>query len=270
MTKLPKPFSGPPPADVPLGRAPLVRVLAQIRFPAILSIGDAVAVASFQDRIRAKYPLNTKDIVQRIEIGAAAPLEPAAVKGEIIWRFQSRDQHWRVSLASNFLALDTSRYTSRREFLSRMGDLIEALEQTLNPQIAQRIGLRYINRVENDAIKDIHKLIKADILGPQQSEFGKAAQHMVTESILQTAEGALIHARWGILPPHATIDPFALEPVAAKSWILDFDMYSDAQGDFTRAALMPQLQSYAERIYSVFRYMITDQFLSYYDAPHAN
>jgi uncharacterized protein (TIGR04255 family) len=270
MTKLPRPFTGPPPTDVPLARAPLVRVLAQIRFPAILSIGDAVAVASFQDRIRTKYPLNNKDIVQRIEIGAAAPLEPAAVKAETIWRFQSRDEHWRASLASNFLALDTSRYTSRHEFLGRMADLIEALEQTLNPQITQRIGLRYINRIENDAIKDVHKLIKPEILGPQQSEFGKAADHMMTESLLQTEEGALIHARWGILPAHATVDPFALEPVAAKSWILDFDMYSEAQGDFTRAALMPQLESYAKRIYAVFRYMITDHFLSYYDAPHVD
>jgi uncharacterized protein (TIGR04255 family) len=267
MPQLPKPFSGRPPADIPLARAPLVRVLTQIRFPSILAMGDASIVAPFQDRIRANYPLNNKDLVHRIEIGMASP-EPAAVKAETIWRFQNREGHWRVSLAPNFLALETTRYTSRGDLLGRMADLTEALEQTLNPQITQRIGLRYINRIESDAVKDVHKLIEPEILGPQESVFGKAAQHMVTETLLQTEEGALMRARWGILPPNATIDPNAIEPVPGKSWVLDLDMYTEAQGDFTRAALIPKLESYAERIYAVFRYMITDDFLTHYGATN--
>ena len=38
--KLPPPFSGRPPKEVPLKRPPLVRVLTQIKFPLLLSVAD--------------------------------------------------------------------------------------------------------------------------------------------------------------------------------------------------------------------------------------
>src|SRR5688500_10574342 len=42
---MPTPLGGPPPAEIHLPGAPLVRVIAQVRFPPILAIGDPGAVA---------------------------------------------------------------------------------------------------------------------------------------------------------------------------------------------------------------------------------
>ena len=41
-------------------------------------------------------------------------------------------------------------------------------------------------------------------------------------------------------------------------------MYSEAQIDFAAATLAPQLGAYAKRIYSVFRFMVTKEFLRRY------
>ena len=52
----PRPLNPTPTPEVPLSRAPLVRVLAQARFPTILAIRDADKVASFQEALRETYP----------------------------------------------------------------------------------------------------------------------------------------------------------------------------------------------------------------------
>jgi uncharacterized protein (TIGR04255 family) len=261
--QLPPPFSGPPPEEVPLARAPLVRVLAQIRFPTVLAVTDPIAVAPFQERIRKMYPSGDKEVIQVLQLNPENPHQAVKVEAESIWRFQDREKHWRVSLAPTFLALETTHYTSRKDFLSRMKGLIEALEQTLNPQLTQRVGLRYIDRIEDDAIERVHQLIKPEFLG-SQARFGQAVRHILTESQLSTEEGATLTARWALLPPNATTDPRALEPAKGKSWVLDLDMHVDGQVDFAAATLTRQLEQFAERIYAVFRFMVTDQFLEHY------
>ena len=49
---LPLPLSGPPPAEVQLPNAPLVRVIAQVRFPQILAIRNPDTVAKLQQAVR--------------------------------------------------------------------------------------------------------------------------------------------------------------------------------------------------------------------------
>ena len=46
------PLVAPLPAEVPLNHAPLVRVIAQLRFPEILSVEQRDFVAPFQEAIR--------------------------------------------------------------------------------------------------------------------------------------------------------------------------------------------------------------------------
>ncbi len=255
---LPYPFSGSPPVEVPLPRAPLVRVLSQIRFPPIFGIAEGSVVAPFQELIRADYPIAEKQVIQRITPGS-----PISVESESIWRFQDREKNWRVSLAPTFLALEVSHYTSRHEFLQRMSAMIAALEQTLNPRVSQRVGLRYIDRLDADALEHIDEFISTDFLGPSRV-FREAAQHIVTETVFTTKEAALIKARWGLLPAQATFDPMVLEPIDTKSWIIDLDMYSDAETDLTTNALTQRLTTFSERLYAVFRYMVTERFLTYY------
>ncbi|MFZ1104791.1 MAG: TIGR04255 family protein [Hyphomicrobiaceae bacterium] len=263
-TTLSPPFCGPPPPEVPLANAPLVRVLTQVRFPDLAAVAEPTAVAPFQELIRASYPIARREIIQHIQLN---PQGPEAVKAgqEGIWRFENREKTWRASLAPNFLALETTRYTSRSDFLERVGTLIGALEQTLNPQIAQRIGLRYIDRIEGDAVGKVREFVKSEFQGVQPL-LADALGHVVTQANFSTEEGATVSARWGLLPPDGTTDPSTLEPIKTRSWVLDLDMFVEEQGDFTRAALVPQLAKFAERIYAVFRFVVTDAFLSHYGA----
>jgi uncharacterized protein (TIGR04255 family) len=261
--KLPPPFSGRPPKEVPLERAPLARVIAQIRFPLLLAVTDPASVAPFQDQIRSAYPVADNEVIQHLVMAPNSTQEPVKTTAESIWRFQDRENRWRASLSPHFLALETTRYTSRRDFLGRLTSLITALEKTLNPQISTRIGLRYIDRLEGDAVANIRDLIRREILG-SYGLFAPAVRYILANAEFNTEEGATITARWGMLPGAGTIDPNVLEPIAAASWVLDLDMYDSGQGDFSPVALVPKLESFAERIYAVFRFMVTDKFLAHY------
>lgn len=255
------PFSGSPPAEVPLLRAPLVRVLSQIKFPQILNITKGDTVAPFQEIIRTNYPLSRTELIHSIQV---QPNNQPVIDTSHIWRFEDKERHWRISLAPDFVALETTSYTSRTEFLSRMQAVIDALETTINPQLTQRIGLRYIDRLEGSALNAVDTLINPQFLGPTDAAYRSAALHILTQALFDTAEGAKLTARWGQLPAGVTVDPAAIEPINDPSWIMDFDMFLESQEGFNTQELSPLLASFAGRIYSLFRSMVTDQFLQFY------
>ena len=61
------PLLAPPPPEVRLQNAPLISVLSQVRFPAILAIDHSKEdLVRFQEFIRGKYPFSWSD--KRISI----------------------------------------------------------------------------------------------------------------------------------------------------------------------------------------------------------
>ncbi|MGE3839929.1 MAG: TIGR04255 family protein [Hyphomonadaceae bacterium] len=258
---LPTPLSGAPPTEVPLPHAPLIRVIAQIRFPRLLAIRSANNVSRLQETIRGKYPVLDEETVRNVVIGpAGAP----TVKDDTIWRFHSKDRDWRVSLGDSFVALETKKYTSRADFHARLKVVLSAVEETFRPQEATRIGVRYIDRVEGDLVGRISELIKPNVLGISTEPLGEIAHHVWAQSLFPTEEGALIQARWGKLPPNESADPETIEPIDQPSWVLDIDMYSGDVRPFTADHLGSLATKFSERTYTVFRWMITNEFLRVY------
>jgi uncharacterized protein (TIGR04255 family) len=70
--------------------------------------------------------------------------------------------------------------------------------------------------------------------------------------------------RTGSLPPNAVVDLTAIDPVAEKSWILDLDAFGGQASAFEPDWIVKQIDQYASRIYTVFRWVVTDQFLAHF------
>jgi uncharacterized protein (TIGR04255 family) len=254
------PLVAPPPAEVPLKDAPLVRVIAQLRFPEILSVEQRDFVAPFQEAIRGKYSVLRPEQTQGVLLG---PGGIAPAKPQTAWRFSDTEGHWRVSLTPEFLALETTKYVSRTDFFSRLESLAEALDEHIEPGQLDRLGVRYIDRVTGDAVNDIARLVRPEVRGITGTVAATYAAHALSESMFELP-GARLLARWGCLPPGATVDPAALEPAQEKSWILDLDMFSADPMPFVVDRVVAEAQRYAERIYTVFRWAVTDDFLVRY------
>ncbi len=268
MTGDPTPLETEIPVEVPLLEAPLVQVIAQIRFPPILSIRKEDNVADFQEALRADYPHLQRNEVKNIDIG---PGQDTSISEAVIWRLADRPEPatWRVSLGVDFVALETRNYNSRRDFLDRLGTVVTGVESCIRPAEAQRVGLRYIDRLEGQAFDRIGDLVRGNVLGILQPEEGscdtlrKATVHSMTQVQFQAAEG-MIRGWWGNLPPNATYDPDALQPTGQHSWVLDLDMFSPHASTFRSDELVVMTESFAKRIYSVFRLMVNDEFLRFY------
>jgi uncharacterized protein (TIGR04255 family) len=111
------PLRGSPPREVPLKKAPLLRVIAQVRFPTQLSVRSADRVSEFQDAVRDRYPYLEEENVAMLPVGPM--LVPDAGHERVVhWRFSDAQRQWRTTLNQAFLAIETTSYESRTDFLA--------------------------------------------------------------------------------------------------------------------------------------------------------
>lgn len=260
MSAIEDPLVDPPPREVPLKDAPLVLVIAQVRFPEVLMIEQRDFVAPFQEALRAAYPVLRQEQTHRVVLGpdGFAPTKPATA-----WRFTDVAGNWRVSLTPEFLSLEAMTYTSRADFFERLRTVIAALNVHVEPKLVDRLGVRYIDRISGDALVDIKRLIRPEVLGITGTRAGAHTAHALSETMFKLP-GANVLARWGRIPAGTTVDPSAIEAAEEDSWILDLDMFGTAQFEFDVDRIVSDAQKYAERIYTIFRWVVTDEFLRHY------
>lgn len=235
-------------------------MIAQLRFPEILSVEQRDFVASFQEAIRSIYPILRQEQTPGILLGPSGVL-PA--KPQLAWRFTDTSGNWRVSLTPEFLALETTKYSSRADFFGRLRQLAQELDEHIGPAQLDRLGVRYIDRITRDAVDDVKELVRPEVRGITGTVAAMHALHALSESMFEIGDARVL-ARWGCLPPGATVDLAAIEPAPEKSWILDLDMFSSAPKPFVVDEVIAEAQRYAERVYTIFRWAVTDKFLTRY------
>src|SRR4051794_8465468 len=195
------PLTAPPPAEVPLPEAPLVRVIAQLRFPEILAVEQRDFVAPLQEVLRPTYPVLRQEQTHGVVL---SPDGIAAAKPKVAWRFGDVDRQWRVSLTSEFVAIETTKYTSRSDFFQRLRRVCEALDANVGPKLIDRLGVRYIGRITGAALDDIGELVRPEVRGILGTAAATHLTSALSESLFEV-NGARLLARWGCLPAGATV-----------------------------------------------------------------
>ena len=233
MAKQPSlPLQGLPPREIALPRAPLVSVIAQVRFPTLLAVRNADRIIGFQDLIRAQYPHLERQDIPTIFIGAGVPSAPIG-EPTVHWRFtdETGNWRWRITLSQDFVALETRAYESRKSFLGHLEAVIRALEDTLAPSHMIRFGIRYIDQIKGEPMSRIATLLRGEVMGVACS-LGTDAKQLVTEIVVAAEPGELL-ARWGKLSPGMTVDPNLAPPIQEESWLIDLDVSKAGPFPFT-------------------------------------
>ena len=114
---------GPPVPSVALSPNSLVFVVAQLRFPPVVSINEDGFVGPFQELIRSEYPNLEKAVEAQITL---SPDGVHRTEGGVLWKFSTSDSSWHVALTSSFVAVSTSAYSNRNEFLTRLDCVLAA------------------------------------------------------------------------------------------------------------------------------------------------
>lgn len=256
------PLRGAPPPELPLTDAPLVRVMAQVRFPLIASIEKQEFIGAFQEGIRQDYPVLRPQQSRVMSLGSEGVLDTRKFSA---WRFADVENDWRLTLAPDFLTLETTAYESRDAFLQRWEKALLALDLHVSPGVVDRIGVRYIDQVVVEQPTQLASLVRPEVAGALATPLVRDARHAITESLLELPEEkGRVMARWGLVPAGQTVDPATMDSIEEASWLLDLDAFRVQSLAMDVAEIVRQTRAFAERIYSIFRWAVSDEFLRKY------
>ena len=236
--------------DVRLENSPLVEVVCQVRFPIILRI-TSEDPTEFQEHIRAEFPfleLEHGFVIRAPGPGVQTP--PVAEPQSRSYRFRTADEQTTISLAADFYALSTTRYTDWDGFAHYLKLLSETAERVYKPTYATRIGLRYINRLTRgntgcQSLAEIQEILRPELTSYSRSDSWAEVDEMRSRLVLKD-NGAKL-----------TVATAAGEENDEPFFVLDLDYFEEGRLNLDNIA--QRCARYNHAIYRAFRWCIRDE-----------
>lgn len=239
--------------EIPLANPPLAEVVCQVRYPPILRIAKENP-SELQERIRHRFPGFGVEQPFKLQIpGLGSVGEPSAELPPRLFRFKSTDEQTTASLAIDFCALSTNKYSHWLDFVDDLMVLHEAVVAIYQPAYATRIGLRYVNRFDRtntglDGMQEILALIRPELTSMLRSDGWSDPEEWLSQLVLADGDAKL------------TIRT-ALDSEDGESFLLlDFDYYE--HGKMELAGLKEHINRYHKVIYRAFRWCLLDKSLA--------
>lgn len=240
----------------------LLEVICQLRFFDILKI-NAEEPAPFQEAIRADYPQYSKKVEQlppRIENGKA--IQQGTVNNH---QFISADGHWKISMTKSFIALSTQHYTRWEDFAKRLDKVLAAFIQVYQPSGFTRVGLRYINAFNREALgladTSWRELIQPGYMGLMGEEDAPERAFLKNEQtvLLSMPGGAKANIKCGpgLL---RKVNHRTRQTLEEKVYMLDLDLFMEGNTPLSQA--VPALNVVHGNAGSLFRGAISDTLFS--------
>jgi len=243
-----------PPSEVALSDAPLVRVLSRISFTPVPELLDDAIERALAERLLG-YPVRGQ--TSGLSISLPVPAIPVA---EMFRTFEESEGDWKVTIGKDFVVLETTSYDRRPAFVERLCGVLKALESVLRPPRVTRIGVRFIDRIENP--QDLVTLVRAPLSGwlGHIAAPDTVLEHQIVQVQLRVPESPYkVQAKSLLLPAGVLVDP-AIPPSTGQSWWLDLDAFDDSARSFDGDALAATVSDLAQHAYSLFHWGVTDEF----------
>ena len=251
------PLPLPPPDRARLARSPLELVVCQLRFETQPEVAEAQIALAVHDALGGsdgRYPRLEPVAGQTINFTMGPPGAPPAVSQQGMsggWRYQSADGAWTVSLMPDHVALETTRYTQWEDFSERMSELIDVTATHLGPGIEQRLGLRYIDRInEVDASTpaDWKPYLVPELLGlVMHQQLGAAVTTARQQLVLDLGEGYSCGVNHGFVPGERD----------RLNYLLDYDLFREGGRPLNVKAIGEALEILHEDAGKLFQASIT-------------
>jgi len=229
-----------------LERSPLVLVLSQIRFPAVLKMHEYIE--TIQDALRGQgFPRFEEEQVQQVTFGGPGPKVELGKR----WAFSSRDKTEAVILAPAFVVYETSKYDVFETFTKRLSPVLDLIREQTKTEFAEGLGLRYLDLIRPTEEQTASDFLRERVRGLSQEDLG--AKHSRHQFITQaTTEHGELNIRCfentgpEFLPPDLVSTHLEfqvdLDELAGETYrILDIDHLTKTEVDFTSEVLIEKL-----------------------------
>jgi uncharacterized protein (TIGR04255 family) len=263
-----RPFGAEPVQAIPLEPPPLARVVAQVRFSPVLGVADERMAGLVQQSLRDDYPLVSAEVEFAISLQFGPAVNPAPSPSRI-WRYQDGDECWRVSLSSNFVALECSAYPGHEIFYERFERVLTTIGEIVDPSQVERTGVRYVQRlIEPNDLARISEFVRPEMVGVCSVPDARAHMTLCLTQTQASMDHVKLSARWGLLPPDTTIDPI-ITAADAASWIMDIDVFDELREPFDAEVLAQRALHHSRHQYRFFRWAVEPAFLLRFGADPA-
>jgi uncharacterized protein (TIGR04255 family) len=132
-----------------LDRAPLELVVFQAKHEVKTVVSEPATALGIQWLLKHDYPTLEQAATAEF-VFEAGPVGMQTSGGETRpgWRLRSSDNKWTVVLMPDFIALESTGYTTWTHFNERLSELVVAVHEVVAPEFLQRVGLRYIDKIK--------------------------------------------------------------------------------------------------------------------------
>jgi uncharacterized protein (TIGR04255 family) len=219
----------PDPDHRQLEQSPLDVVVCQLQYEHNLAVADAKTARAIHDALGGRhggFPRVEQVQTQTVSVGIG-PAPAVSTSPTAGWRFSNEDRTLVVTVVPEHVSVETARYTNWDAFESRLGAVLAAVAEHVDPAFENRLGLRYIDLLKGhgaDAPQDWSKIVDGHLLGPiLHPGFGIAIRAAQQQLVLELdAQGTLCAFRHGLIP----------SPEEAPAYVLDYDFYREGSRGF--------------------------------------
>jgi uncharacterized protein (TIGR04255 family) len=236
-----------------LKAAPLRVALAQVRFAPVHAIEKRDRVADFQDQLADSYTARDPQVPQTLTIQfgpLSTPSAPSVFAPEFVWPFEDRERGWSVSLSSTSLALEAATYDDFDDFLAEFQSVVSALTATFHPRECSRLGLRYVNEIVDERLREndgLLVLLRRELVSPVGTELGSDLRGSLCELRFRESLGTLV-LRHGL--------------IRADTYLLDYDYFKEESDAFEGEIVTKTIESFHDVIERLFVWCLSDIYLS--------
>lgn len=245
-----------------LSNAPVVYVLTQIRFSAVLRMEEYVA--EIQEELRGEYPRYEQQRIDTIEIGSQGPSATPGTANR--WLFKDKTDVSGFVLDQSSLVFHTSHYTDFPDFKARVMAGASVVQGIANIPIIERVGLRYVDLITTGEDETLDQYVTPGLLGFSLNALDlKTNINQQLVSARTKAGHLIIRFTRGRLSSPLPPDLSMLAPKIQRtpksnrdSAILDTDHFSEKNVDFTSDRLEKIVTDLQAPIGGIFKAAITD------------
>ena len=244
----------PPTPRVFYTKAPLVQVICQLRFPAVLRI-ERDAPVEFQERIRHAFPL-----FERVNPFMGQPLPPeflqvlGAGAPQTGYHFLTENRKITVELTPQSISLTSNSYKFWEQFLGQLDVALAALQEVYRPSFFTRVGLRYQDLIDRDQIGldgvPWSRLLQPAILGElavKEIEENVQGANRALNVKLPSASGVMVLKHgFGKIPDRSGV-----------GYVIDFDFSTEQKTEV--ADVQSVLSRLHDEVGRAFRWCITSE-----------
>lgn len=252
------------PPEVILDKAPLKRVICQIRFSRCPEIVDDIHEQRLAERLTHLYPV--RETLKGLTL--ALPISPATLEEEpeTLRTFQDIEGIWKVVVAPDFVAIETTDYLNRSDFVKRAKEALHAVASVAKPPLVTRIGVRYIDQLpRHELLPEWINPALLGYIGKVEEGNAEVLNQVITTQLRNSDDGTTVQIRSLILPKGAQFDP-SIPPETYESWVLDLDSTVEGRLAFDSDELATRVNALAHDAYRVFHWAVTDQFRTHFGA----